>query len=174
MESSKDRWLNYFISRRNSRREDMRHYMTLWIATLIALMVYLLSVYSGLFSCQRIVAAIIAVVVLGAAFTYFILEYKHAEKQVKFFSDAVELTLVNEPQTDVEYRKLYYLCELGKYQVRTDLWVFVFKQNYLYNIFLQKRANRNFFEKHEVPLLRECYLTPEAVLKSLRNTFPNH
>lgn len=175
MDDIKNAWLTYFISIRDSRREDMRHYSNLWKASLISNLLFLSTLYATgyLFTNRGIVAGTIVCTILCLSFLRFRNEYRIAEKEIKDYSDAIELTIVNRPKTNKEYRQLYYLLTIRTYIPTNEWGQYLHKNKYkIFGFKSRKRQNREFFDKYrqDFPLLYKCYCKPREVKDSLKMT----
>jgi len=89
----KNNWVSYFISRRDSRREDMRQYFNILCVCLFSLfgsgVVLVLAFFANTPLYILFILFAISCFILVAFVRYFYNEYRLAEKDVKNYTDAI-------------------------------------------------------------------------------------
>jgi len=137
MDSHKNAWLMYFISIRDSRRDDMRHYTSLCVGSVIStiLLVCYLFVQTDnpLFKPRGFPVLVIVTLILAAFVWHFLNEYRIAEKEIKDYSDAIQFVIINEPLKNKDYQKLFYLLIMRKYIMQTELGKYLAQQKYIFS-----------------------------------------
>ena len=179
-ESQKNAWLTFFISIRDSRREDMRHYPTLCVGSSISLIILLFYLFvqtdNPLFTPRGYPVLAIVILILVAFGWHSFNEYKIAEKETKDYSDAIQLVMMNELLNSEDYQKLFYLLVMRKYVMQTELGNYLSQQNYLLSGFVPRDyQNRRFFRRNpsQFELLRKCYESPDEVIRTFNRSRGN-
>ena len=173
MDSVKSSWILYLSNHRNSRRQDMRHYMTMCRDNILAIVIAfgLSIINSGNMDWKLCTFIAFLAFILFISLVYFIGQYFSAEKQIKAYTDAIDFIYMARPLSNEAYHKLNYLVGTQNWIMQTEIGLFLSRQQYLIIglPWIRDVLKERYLERYgeTVPLIKMCHENPEQVIADI-------